>query len=141
MITNGIIFKNFLINKKFKQVTKDLNFILKKKNQIIQSLSGNYKNSFKIKKLSKYKKFQHFRVIGMGGSSLGTQAIYDFLRKKISFFIQTKLSYNNRNTNISLKFFTKLKVFNFLYFVNETFQLINFNFYTFHCIFTKLCFG
>ena len=49
MITNGIIFKNFLIKKKFKQVSKDLNHILKKKNQVIQSLSGNYKNSFDIK--------------------------------------------------------------------------------------------
>ena len=37
MITNGIIFKNFLIKKKFKQVSKDLNHILKKKNQVIQS--------------------------------------------------------------------------------------------------------
>ena len=49
MITNGIIFKNFLIKKKFKQVSKDLNHILKKKNQVIQSLSGSYKNSFDIK--------------------------------------------------------------------------------------------
>ena len=83
MITNGIIFKNFLIKKKFKQVSKDLNHILKKKNQVIQSLSANYKNSFDIKKLNKYKNFKNFRVIGMGGSSLGTEAIYDFLRKKI----------------------------------------------------------
>ena len=83
MITSGIIFKNFLINKKFKQISKDLNHILKKKNQVIRSLSGNYKNSFDTKKLNKYKKFKNFRVIGMGGSSLGTEAIYDFLRKKI----------------------------------------------------------
>ncbi len=83
MITNGIIFKNFLIKKKFKQVSKDLNLILKKKNQVIQSLNANYKNSFDIKKLKKYKNFKNFRVIGMGGSSLGTEAIYDFLKKKI----------------------------------------------------------
>ena len=82
MITNGIHFKNFQINKKFKQITKDLNLILKKKNQVIQSLSSNYKNSFDIKILKKYKKFKNFRVIGMGGSSLGAKAIYDFLRKK-----------------------------------------------------------
>ena len=82
MITNGIHFKNFQINKKFKQITKDLILILKKKNQVIQSLSSNYKNSFDTKKLSKYKKLKNFRVIGMGGSSLGTEAIYNFLRKK-----------------------------------------------------------
>ena len=99
MITNGIIFKNFLIKKKFKQVSKDLNLILKKKNQVIQSLSANYKNSFDIKKLNKYKNFKYFRVIGMGGSSLGTEAIYDFLRKKIkkNFSFINDLDVSNKN--------------------------------------------
>ena len=83
MITNGIIFKNFLIKKKSKQITIILNHILNKKNQVIQSLSSNYKDSFNIKILNKYKKFKNFRVIGIGGSSLGTEAIYNFLRKKI----------------------------------------------------------
>tara|TARA_B100000989_G_scaffold284455_1_gene251280 strand:- start:81 stop:329 length:249 start_codon:yes stop_codon:yes gene_type:complete len=82
MITNGINFKNFLINKKSKQITTILNHILNKKNQVIQSLSSNYKDSFNIKILNKYKKFKNFRVIGIGGSSLGTEAIYNFLRKK-----------------------------------------------------------
>ena len=83
MITNGINFKNFLTNKKSKQITIILNQILNKKNQVIQSLSSNYKDSFNIKILNKYKKFKNFRVIGIGGSSLGTEAIYNFLRKKI----------------------------------------------------------
>ncbi len=83
MITNGINFKNFLINKKSKQINIILNQILNKKNQVIQSLSSNYKDSFNIKILNKYKKFKNFRVIGIGGSSLGTEAIYNFLRKKI----------------------------------------------------------
>ena len=83
MITNGINFKNFLINKKSKQITIILNHILNKKNQVIQSLSSNYKDSFNFKILNKYKKFKNFRVIGIGGSSLGTEAIYNFLRKKI----------------------------------------------------------
>ena len=83
MITNGIHFKNFQINKKFKQITKDLYFILNEKNQVIQSLTSNYKNSFDVKILNKYKKFKNFRLIGMGGSSLGAKAIFDFLQKKI----------------------------------------------------------
>ena len=33
--------------------------------------------------VDKYKKNKNFRLIGMGGSSLGTQAIHDFLREKI----------------------------------------------------------
>ena len=99
MITNGIIFKNFQVKKKFKQVSKDLNLILKKKNQVIQSLSANYKNSFDIKKLNKYKNFKYFRVIGMGGSSLGTEAIYGFLRKKIkkNFSFINDLDVSNKN--------------------------------------------
>ena len=100
MITNGINFKNFLINKKSKQITIILNHILNKKNQVIQSLSSNYKDSFNIKILNKYKKFKNFRVIGIGGSSLGTEAIYNFLRKKIkknfSFIIDLDFTTENK---------------------------------------------
>ena len=46
-------------------------------------MGKNYKNSYDKKLLNKYKKSLNFRVIGMGGSILGTQAIYDFLRHKI----------------------------------------------------------
>ncbi len=99
MITNGISFKNFQINKKLKQITIILNHILKKKNQVIQSLSSNYKDSFDIKILKKYKKFRNFRIIGIGGSSLGTEAIYNFLRKKTkkNFFFINDLDFNTEN--------------------------------------------
>ena len=60
------------------------------KNLFILSLSSNYKNSFNSKDLRKYKKFKFFRLIGMGGSSLGAKAIYSFLKfkikKKFEFF-------------------------------------------------------
>ena len=99
MITNGINFKNFLINKKSKQINIILNQILNKKNQVIQSLSSNYKDSFNIKILNKYKKFKNFRVIGIGGSSLGTEAIYNFLRKKIkkNFSFINDLDFTTKN--------------------------------------------
>ena len=51
--------------------------------EVINSLSENYKNSFEPEKLKKKYNNSNFRVIGMGGSILGTQAIYDFLKKKI----------------------------------------------------------
>ena len=51
MITDGINFKNFQVKKKIKRITKELNYILKKKNQVIQSLSINYKDSYEIKRL------------------------------------------------------------------------------------------
>ena len=83
MITPGINFIKFNKKSNAKQIKKKLQIIIKDKNQIINSLSSNYKNNFDIKKLSKIKKFKNFRIIGMGGSILGTQAIYDFLKHKI----------------------------------------------------------
>ena len=90
MLTREIIFRNFNLKKKNLKIVKTLNSLIKQNNQIISSLSSNYKDSFKKEKIRKFKKFSNFRVIGMGGSSLGTQAIYDFLKNKINkkfFFI------------------------------------------------------
>ncbi len=76
--------KKFLLKKDKKKVTKILNKVIDENNEIIKSLSSKYKNSYKKKQLSRYKKkFQNYRIIGMGGSILGTKAIYDFLKHKI----------------------------------------------------------
>ena len=75
--------KNFH-NKNIKiPLKKKLKEILSEKNQILESLSKNYKYNFNKRKLSRYRKFKNVRIIGMGGSTLGTQAIYDFLNYKI----------------------------------------------------------
>ena len=108
MLTSGINFKNFKIKSKNISIKKKLNFLLNEKNEIIKSLSKNYKNSFNPNILSKYKKNKNFRLIGMGGSSLGTQAIYDFLREKIKknfIFVNNllpnqKVNKKSRFTNI-----------------------------------------
>ena len=85
MLTTNINFKNFSLKKKVStKIKKNLNDLLKNKSQIIQSLSMGYKDSFDIKKIKQYKKFSNFRIIGMGGSTLGAQSIYDFLKKKIN---------------------------------------------------------
>ena len=94
MITSQIFFKNFKLKKKNTKIKNNLSTLIKENNQIILSLSSKYKNSFKKEKLINYKKFRDFRVIGMGGSILGTQAIYDFLKHKIKknfFFIDNFL--------------------------------------------------
>ena len=83
MITPGIFFKNFNLKKNTLIVKKKLNFIFKKNDSLIQSLGKNYKDSFNKKDLQKFNKFKKLRVIGMGGSSLGAHAIYDFLKKSI----------------------------------------------------------
>ena len=85
MLTSRIDFKNFHIRIKSKiNLKKKLKSIIKENSDILKSLSKKYINNFDKKKLFKYKKFSHFRVIGMGGSILGTQAIYDFLNDKIN---------------------------------------------------------
>jgi len=82
MFLKEIDFKEFNLKKNL-FLKKKLNKILNNKNSVIESLGKNYKNSYDKKLLNKYKKSLNFRVIGMGGSILGTQAIYDFLRHKI----------------------------------------------------------
>ena len=83
MLTKGVKFTNFKIKKNSLLIKKKLISLLKSKNEILNSLSQNYKDNFTKKILLKYKRNTNYRVIGMGGSSLGTQTIYDFLKHKI----------------------------------------------------------
>ena len=83
MFTSNIIFKNFKENKKNPKLNKKLLSLFKEKNEVLKSLSKNYSDSFDKKFLKKYKKDKDFRVIGMGGSTLGAQTIYDFLNEKV----------------------------------------------------------
>ena len=83
MLTSGINFINFKQQKKNEKIKQLLNKTLKDRNEVIQSLDKNYKNSYNINKLSKFKTSKNFKIIGMGGSTLGAQAIYDFLKPKI----------------------------------------------------------
>ena len=90
MFFKNIIFKNFKIKKNNNKIQKDLNLLLKEKNPIIETLGTSYRYSYSKKIISKLKKYTYLKVIGMGGSTLGTQAIYDFLKHKIKknfFFI------------------------------------------------------
>ena len=87
------MFKKFFLSKYFqnkssrntdkKKILKIFKKILNEKSQTIKSLGRNYQSSYKKKQLSEYKKSTNYRIIGMGGSILGTQAIYDFLKHKI----------------------------------------------------------
>ena len=83
MLTRNIDFKNFKIKKNNQKVKKELKKILQENNEVIKSLKKTYKNSYNRKLVNKYNKDLNYRVIGMGGSTLGSQTIYDFLGKKI----------------------------------------------------------
>ena len=101
MLSKNIRFKNFT-KKKF---NKNLKVLFKKlidKNSyddnVIKSFSKSYSYSFTKKQLKKYKKFNFFQIYGMGGSSLGIQAIYDFMRPKIkkNFYFFDNLDSKNK---------------------------------------------
>ena len=101
MLTSSISFVNFKNKIKYTKVKKNLKLIIdnKSQNQVIKSLSKNYKYSFKKKKLDKYRKLSNFRVIGMGGSILGTQSIYEFLKNRIKkkfLFIDNLQNYKKK---------------------------------------------
>ena len=103
MFSKNIIFKNFKIKKNSKTIKK-LNKILKKElivsSSLLNSFTSNYKYSFKKSIIKKYRNYENINLVGMGGSILGTEAIYDFLKfkikKKIKFF-------NNLNNQIKLE--------------------------------------
>ena len=101
MLTKNISFKNFKVKGYTKKVKKILDDILVKKNSVLNSLSSNYKNSYNKKTILKFKKYNNINVVGMGGSILGTESIYYFLKSKIkkNFFF-----YNNLQSKIDPRY-------------------------------------
>ena len=83
MLSSGIKFKSFKFRKSSNKYKKILFKLLDSNIHVINSLSNKYKFNYTKKSISKFKKNKYFRLIGMGGSILGTQAIYDFLNQKI----------------------------------------------------------
>jgi len=109
VITKNINFKNFQIKKNLLKVKKDLKLLLKENNTVLKSLSTSYKNTYKVKMIQKFNNHDNIRIIGMGGSILGAESIYDFLnnkiKKKFTFInnLDPKIKkYNSKKKNINL---------------------------------------
>ena len=111
MLTKNISFKNFQFKKNNKKIKQDLNRLLEEENEVVGSLSSHYKNSYTKKTILGLKKYQNVRLIGMGGSTLGTESIYDFLRHKIKkkFYFENSLKTKSK-ISISKKKFINLIV-------------------------------
>ena len=105
MLTKNISFKNFRLKGHDNKIKKILDDILIKKNSVLESLSPNYKNSYSKKTILKFKKYKYVKIIGMGGSILGSESIYHFLKDKIkkNFFfhnnLQSKINVINKKNN------------------------------------------
>ncbi len=79
--------KNY--SKNSRKLLQDTIKKLDKPNQVINILTERFKLNFKNKDLNKFKKFKTIVIIGMGGSSLGAEAIHQFfinkIKKKVHF--------------------------------------------------------
>ena len=108
MLTKNISFRDFKNQTKSKKLKKYLNELISSKDAVIESLQKNYEYSYTKEKIKKLKKFKDIRIFGMGGSSLGGNAIYDFLKYKIkkNFYFVSNLS--------GIDFFPKKKYLNII---------------------------
>ena len=93
------IFKNKL--KKFKKI----NFVAEY--PLLETLTKNYKYSYSKADIKKFKKNSTIRLIGMGGSILGAETIYQFLNHKVK---KKFIFLNNLKSNLSEKDKFKKKV-------------------------------
>ena len=86
--------KNF--KKISEKIIKKINYEMDFEKNTFQVLSKKFDFNFTTKDLKKFKKFQKIAIIGMGGSILGTEAIYSFLKKKVkkSFFFFDDINFN-----------------------------------------------
>ena len=82
-LTKNIFFINFNRNKKSNILKKNFYEIIKNKNEVLNSLKPNYNYSYSNNFVKKIKNKLNCRIIGIGGSILGTKAIYKFLKHKI----------------------------------------------------------
>ena len=86
LMIENIHYQGFL-KKKIKKKNKLQKFpslkTLLKNYPLLYTLTSNYKYNYDKKILNNLKKFNDYNLIGIGGSALGTKAIYDFLNYKI----------------------------------------------------------
>ncbi len=106
----NLILKNFSYRKKTNKQKKLLNY-LKKINsiqwpQFLSSYKKNYKYSYNKNLIKKYYLFKNINIIGMGGSSLGTKAIYNFLihkiKKNVNFFENLNLKNDSQAKGLNI---------------------------------------
>ena len=95
MTKNNLIFKNSInkkdidqknikkFSKEFKKIFKNVTSEINSSSKTLNILNKNFKFNFKTEDLQSFKKFRNIALIGMGGSILGSEAIYNFLEKKI----------------------------------------------------------
>ena len=100
MLSKNINFRNYNHKPINKKLHKYFSEILNKDNQILKSLTPIYKYCYSKKLIQKFKKDKVLKIIGIGGSILGTQAIHDYLKNKIKKEI---IFFDNIETDLKIK--------------------------------------
>jgi len=97
-----------VFSKKFDKIFFEIKSDLKNPKKTLNVLADNFKFNFNKKDLKKFKNFRSIAIIGMGGSILGVEAIYNFLqnkvKKKIHFFDdlnENKITKFKKNNDLS----------------------------------------
>ena len=78
---------------KFHLIDKEIKKDFHKQNNFFNMFNKSFKLNFSDKDLKRFQKYKTVVVIGMGGSVLGSEAIYEFLKTKIKkkFFFLNNL--------------------------------------------------
>ena len=110
MINKDNFFENFFIsskiyNQNIKKTKKIFNSFKEDFNNgdipFLESYAKDYEYEFSNELLKKYSKYKNIIILGIGGSILGTKAIYSFFNKKIkkNFFF-----FDNLDSNLNLEY-------------------------------------
>ena len=115
MLTKNIFFQNFRVESLKTKLKRKIIFTIKDeiKNEknLLYSFTDKYKYSYNKNYLTNIKKnFSTINIIGMGGSVLGSKAIYFFLKNKI----KKKVYFVNNLINYKKSFFKKRKKLNII---------------------------
>lgn len=102
----GFLLKRRSLNKK-KKISSLLKNLINSNSEIMSSMNSSYRDAYNKKLVKSLKQIKEVNLIGMGGSILGTKAIYNFLKlpKKKFNFIDNFSNYSlkkNNTKNISL---------------------------------------
>ncbi len=102
--TPNLKFENFKL-KKFKKKISKIDSSYLNSFKILDTLKPKFNYSFNSKDIKRIKKNKIFRVIGMGGSSLGVEAIYQFINHKVKkkFLFVNNLQNKYKNSKINSK--------------------------------------
>ena len=110
MFNKDIKIENFYPKRKFsvqRKISKLFRTLINSDNEVLSSMKKEYVNKYDNKIIAKFKKFSFFNIIGMGGSVLGSKAVYNFFgpfKKEFRFIdnFSNSLKYrlNTKSVNI-----------------------------------------